>query len=202
MKPEDNCEQAILQLTDRKQLLLDQVERIDNCIDTLRQVLGSGKEPAETKTPARPVEPKPPVIKSRKSPKSTSKKKASNRKTSQYKGVERLKPNKSGQVKYKASYWDGKNKKNIYLGTHDSDLLAAAAYQDNIGNEAGARDLRALAKQQKSDMAEQAENNQDRPKDQKKMKKWRCKHCGLEVRHPKRPSIGCIRCNNSSYEQI
>jgi len=207
----DNCEQAILQLTDRKQLLLDQVKRIDNCIDTLQQVFGSGKEQAETKKTKR-------IYKRRKvKPPAKRDKLAGSRKTatghiaglrgprkqaSKYKGVSLTKMKADGTQKFRVQFWDGPKKRNIPLGAYESELEAAAVYQDYAGNKAEAQKLRALAKQQKSDMVEQADNNPDRPKAKKKMKEWRCKHCGLEVRHPTMPSIGCIQCNSSSYEQI
>jgi len=136
------------------------------------------------------------VITARKPSKSNNKKKTSNRKTSQYKGVERLKPNKSGQVKYKTSYWEGKTKKNIYLGTYDSELEAAAACQDHIGDKDEAARLRSLAKQQKADMTEQADNNPDRPGTG--LKTWKCTHCKLTFRHPTKP-MSCINCKGATF---
>jgi hypothetical protein len=56
-------------------------------------------------------------------------------KTSKYKGVSFEK--KTG--KWKASYWDGN--KPVYLGTFDYELLAAAAYQEKIGDPKEAKRL-------------------------------------------------------------
>jgi len=55
---------------------------------------------------------------------------------SKYKGVSLSKT--SG--KFRVQFWDGK--KNIYLGSFDSELLAAAKYQDHIGNHKEAKRLR------------------------------------------------------------
>lgn len=56
---------------------------------------------------------------------------------SNHKGVSTL-PN----GKWRAQIFDKKNKKNIGLGTFDSELLAAAAYQEGAGNIEEARRLR------------------------------------------------------------
>ncbi|KKN74466.1 hypothetical protein LCGC14_0390860 [marine sediment metagenome] len=54
---------------------------------------------------------------------------------SEYKGVKR-----EGK-KFSGSYWDGKNKKAVYLGMFESELLAAAAVQKKLGNYGDARRL-------------------------------------------------------------
>jgi len=195
-----NIELTIIQLDDRKQKLLDQLAKIEDCIETLKLV-----EFGESKPANRPAGPGPaPGIKARKSFKSA--RKNSNKHTSQYAGVERLKPNKSGQVKFKVSYWDGIHKKNIYLGTHESELIAAAAYQDHIGNKAKAAELRAQDKQQQADIAEQAENNPDRPldgTDRRNLKRqgktyYVCKHCGLEYQSKGQ----CAACGNFDMRKV
>jgi len=56
--------------------------------------------------------------------------------TSKHKGVR-----VSGK-KFTAQWWDGKNKKVRHLGTFDSELLAAAAVQEEHGNHNEARRLR------------------------------------------------------------
>ncbi|HUS74312.1 MAG TPA: hypothetical protein VMY06_14725 [Sedimentisphaerales bacterium] len=66
------------------------------------------------------------------------------RKKSKYIGVFPYKPTKSGKIRYRATYWDGKKKKTIHLGTYDSDIEAAAVYQDHIGNKAKAAEYRSL----------------------------------------------------------
>jgi len=60
------------------------------------------------------------------------------KKTSEYKGVSK---NKDG--KFSAAYWDGANKKPVHLGVFRDELLAAAAFQDHIGNKKEAEKLRA-----------------------------------------------------------
>ncbi len=56
---------------------------------------------------------------------------------SKYKGVS---PSKT-PGKFRVQFFDKKNKKNIGLGTFDSELLAAAAYQERAGNHKEARRL-------------------------------------------------------------
>ena len=56
---------------------------------------------------------------------------------SKYKGVS---PAKTAG-KFRASFWD-KEKGNVYLGTFNSELLAAAAYEEHIGNKKEAQRLR------------------------------------------------------------
>lgn len=181
-----------MQLEDRKQKFLDQVVKIDESIETWRKLLEFGEnKPAETKTS---------------SPKPTTAESASSGvrkgKSSQFKGVKKEKKSYAdGRPRFTVNYHDRQKGKIKYLGTFDNEYLAAAKYQDHIGNKKEAKRLRSLAKQQRLDMAEQAENNPDRPT-KPKMKKWKCKHCGLEVKYPTKPKIGCIKCNNSAYEQI
>jgi len=189
-----------------RQVLLKNLDTGDECIavvgdDAFTAVKMPDIKAPNTPRPQKPdTKPEQPVNNAHKShkSKSTSKKKTSNRNTSQYKGVERLKPNKSGQVKFKVSWWNAKTKKNIYLGTHDSELIAAAAFQDHIGNKAEVAKLRAQAKQQTAGMAEQQENNPDRPLDGadrhnlKRLGKtyWVCNCCGLEYQS-KGQCAGC-----------
>ena len=49
---------------------------------------------------------------------------------SNYKGVSPAKT----PGKFRAHFWDKGKNKNIYIGTYDSELLAAAAYAEHIGN--------------------------------------------------------------------
>ena len=197
-----------------RQVLLKNLDTGDECIalvgdDAFTAVKMPDIKAPNTPKPEKPdTKPEQPVNNARKShkSKSTSKKKTSKRNTSQYKGVERLKPNKSGQVKFKVSWWDGKTKKNIYLGTYDSELIAAAAYQDYIGNEAEAAELRAKDKHFTADMAEQQENNPDRPldgADRHNLKRsgktyWVCKRCGLEYQNK---GI-CAGCGNDDMREV
>lgn len=73
----------------------------------------------------------------------TSKKKkvarsSSTSKKSKHKGVTLSKT----PGKFRVQFWDKKKNKNIYLGTFDSELMAAATYQEHIGNKKEARRLR------------------------------------------------------------
>ena len=43
--------------------------------------------------------------------------------------------------KFRANFWDKGKNRNIYIGTFDSELLAAAAYQEHIGNHEEAKRL-------------------------------------------------------------
>jgi len=57
------------------------------------------------------------------------------RRDTKYKGVSKaITPGK-----FRAQFWDKEKNKNKYLGTFDSELEAAAAYQEHIGNHKEAR---------------------------------------------------------------
>jgi len=131
------------------------------------------------------------------------------RKKSKYKGVSPLPPTKDGTIKFSATYWDGKKGKSVHMGTFENELNAAAAYQDHIGDKAEAARLRAMvkppdadmAKQSAADMAEQAENNPDKPPHRSKLKTWQCYHCKITLRHPTQP-LRCIQCDSASFKEI
>jgi len=55
------------------------------------------------------------------------------------------------QGKFRAQFWDKKKNKNIYLGTFDSELLAAAAVEEHKGNKKEA--IRLLNEHQEGDPA-------------------------------------------------
>jgi len=144
------------------------------------------------------------------------------RKKSKYKGVRiNPKPYADGRTRYEVNRYDPSAKKVKFLGCFDNELEAAAVYQEHAGNKEEAARLRALAKQDRADMAEQAENNPDRKKvkrqkvkgksqkqDQSvadvsevKMKEWLCCHCKIELRHPTMPTR-CIQCDSASFKEI
>lgn len=82
-----------------------------------------------------------PDVKSTKTPKVKKTARSSRRgprAKSNYKGVS---PSKT-PGKFRVQFYDKKNKKNIGLGTFNSELLAAAAYQERAGNFKDARRLR------------------------------------------------------------
>lgn len=123
---------------------------------------------------------------------------------SKFKGVTKARPKKDGTGKYLASFWDGTKQKNICLGTFDNELLAAAAVAEHKGDKDEAKRLRVLAKQKKTDMKEQAENNPDRPPHKKRKEKiWVCKttSCGIEYRTD--PTInGCLNCKRNNFRVV
>ncbi|MCJ7778854.1 MAG: hypothetical protein MUP16_11145 [Sedimentisphaerales bacterium] len=128
--------------------------------------------------------------------------KLSIRKKSQYKGVSPTKPTLAGVVHYNSVIWDGKKKKAISLGVYDSEIEAAAVYQDHIGNKAKAAEYRRMDKQpsddtqRKADMQEQAENNPDRPGRVKK-KIYICKNKACKLEWQSRPAV-CPGCHSST----
>ena len=195
-----HIKQTILWLEGRKQQLSDEIIEVELCVDTLMQLMDYDIEAAETeKRSPRPADR--PAKKIKKSSKMLSDSNVRKGKKSKYKGVSPMKPLKSGKIKYQAFCWDGKKKKCVTIGTYDTELMAAAAYQDHVGNKAEARKLRDQARQQ-ADMAEQAENNRDRPPTKKKGKKiWVCKRCGLEYRTDP-TKHGCIKCQHKDFREV
>jgi len=77
------------------------------------------------------------VKKTTKKPKAEKSSRRGPRARSKYKGVS---PSKTAG-KFRAAFWD-KEKGNVYLGTFNSELLAAAAYEEHIGNKKEAKRLR------------------------------------------------------------
>lgn len=78
------------------------------------------------------------ALKKKKAKSSPRRKESSTRKKSKYKGVS---PSKT-PGKFRGQFWDKKNNRNVGLGTFDSELLAAAAYQEAAGNKKEAIRLR------------------------------------------------------------
>jgi len=126
-------------------------------------------------------------------------------KKSKYKGVRVNKtPYADGRTRYEAQHYDPATKKVKFLGCFDDELLAAAAFQEAAGNKDEAARLRSLARQSDADIAEQAENNPDRPLHKKKKATiWICnnKSCGIEYRtNPKKN--GCISCKGNDFREV
>lgn len=205
---EKNFELTIMQLEDCKQKLGDQIEKIDQCIETLKLVGFGENRPTETKIQKPPPIPHGPAKHKRK----YKKRKADSghiaglrgprNQASQYKGVSLPKPKKDGKQKFRVQFWKGKLKKNIPLGLFDSELEGAAVYQDHVGNKVEAARLRALDEQRQADMAEQAENNQDRPPAKKRKKTkmiYVCKQCGLEWQSKPKE---CPHCGNDDFREV
>lgn len=120
--------------------------------------------------------------------------------SSQYKGVKKSKkPYADGRDRFEVSFYNKQTQKLKYLGSFDNELLAAATYQERAGNKDEAKRLRSLTRQQKADMAEQAENNQDKPEPdaKKKVTIYVCSHCKLET---KSKPIRCAQCDGASFK--
>jgi len=116
------------------------------------------------------------------------------KKMSQHKGISLCKKRKNGTQKWRVQYYDPSTRRVKSLGAYDSEIEAAAVYQDHIGNEVEAARLRALDKQQTADMAEQAENNPDRANTKKRKKKsstWVCLRCGTGYQSKGKCGCGC-----------
>ncbi len=217
----EHIKQTILWLENRKQQLSDKIIEVELCVDTLMQLMGYKREEAETKKtnpqnqkmiPGEINKPKRPYKRREVTPKPKRLSKVRvdhiaglrgpRNQNSRYKGVSLNKPKKDGTQKFRVQFWNGKLKKNIPLGTFNSELKAAAVYQDHIGNKDEAAKLHGQARQQQADMAEQAENNPDRPPAKKKGKKiWVCKRCGLKYRtDPTKHS--CIKCQHKDFREV
>jgi rubrerythrin len=97
------------------------------------------------------------------------------KRASKYKGISPCKPRKDGTHLWRVQYWE--NGKNKSLGQFESPELAGAAYAERTGDHAEAARLRAMAGRQKTDMAEQAENNPDRAR---RVTIYICTHCKTE----------------------
>ena len=155
----------IAKLNGEKKELSARIEKIDRTIILLRELDG----PAELSEPAVPAKPKR-VYKKRKV-----KSKTAGLGTNRYKGVKAENPYKDGRPRYSANIHIPATKKIKYLGTFDSEEKAAAAY-----NQAAA------------DMAEQAENNHDRPTRRRTKKtEWICNRCGTAYQSKGVCGCGC-----------
>lgn len=114
--------------------------------------------------------------------------------TSKFQGVRRVGNYKDGRPRFEAIYYDPETDKPIYLGRRDNEYLAAALYQDRVGNAKRAHELRA--------MAEQAGNNPDKPKPAARKKiVYVCKRCGLEYRTVPKGAV-CPKCNNDDFREV
>jgi len=117
--------------------------------------------------------------------------------TSKYKGVCLGRPKKDGSPRWRAQVWkDGRLKS---LGTFPTELEAAAAVAKAIGDTKEYLRLQGLAKQGRADMAEQAENNPDRPKSKRKEKAWMCTRCHLTF---KTKPTSCPGCRSASFREV
>lgn len=119
--------------------------------------------------------------------------------SSEFPGVMRADNYRDGRPRFEAGYMDKKTRKRVYIGRSDSEFLAAAMYQEHIGDKQEAERLRALVK-------EQQELNPDRPLDgmarheAKRTGKtiYVCKKCGLEYQ-----SKGtCAGCGNDDMRKV
>jgi len=152
------------------------------------------------------IEPAGPAKKKKAAKKKTVKKPARRREhatgkqqSSQFKGVRKARPYADGRTRWTAQYYDSATKMLEHLGSFDNEYLAAAAWNDRDGKKTEAARLRKLAKQQKADDREQAENNPDRPlggegrRNAKRDGKptYVCKRCGAEYQSNGICGCGC-----------
>jgi len=197
----------IAKLAVKKMDALALIEKIDNAIELLLELDGPS-ELSKSTMPAEPVKPKR-TCRKRKAAKPEPKHVAGHRgplkKASQYKGVSLCKMRKNGTQKWRVQYYDPSVGKIKSLGAYDTELKAAAAYQDYVGDKAAAAEYRRLdaqqrgmARQQAADMAEQVENNPDKPTGKKKDTYYVCDHCKLETLT--RPT-SCIQCRGASFSK-
>ena len=152
-----------------------------NSIATLKEMLG--EEPEQAEAPKQvPVEP------ARKKQKLEST--APKLRKTKHKGVYAGRIRKDGTQMWLVACWDSMKQKNVKLGSFTSELEAAAV----------AKRFYEQAKQRQADMAEQAENNPDRPGPKKRNKKtktvWVCKRCG--VKWDFKPK-NCTYCQNDDF---
>jgi len=120
--------------------------------------------------------------------------------SSQFKGVKKLKYGYAdGRSRFEASYYNPKTKKVEYLGSFDNEYLAAANYEERVGNLQEAKRLRGLVK-------EYQDLNPDRHLDgaaKHNIKRagktiWVCNRCGLEYE-----SKGtCAKCGNDDMREV
>jgi len=109
-------------------------------------------------------------------------------KFSKYKGVSKTRTRRDGSFFYRACVY--KDKKNHHLGIFEIEELAAAAVQEFLGNNDEAQRLR--------DLAEQKNNNPDRPLPGTF---WECNKCAHQHHVNQRP-IKCEDCGNESLRKI
>lgn len=211
----------IANLTGEKNKLMERVEKINCTIDLLRELDGPSElsepdpgEPPE-REPLDPPDTKPVTRKYNKrkvtavrakKPKHVAGHRGPLKKASQYKGVSLCKKRKNGTQKWRVQFCG--NGKIQSLGSYKTELEAAAVYQDHIGDKAEAKRLRSLdsprstgsdSRQRKADMAEQRENNPNKP-GRSKLKIWICTHCKMDFKHPTRP-LRCPNCDSASFKE-
>jgi len=132
---------------------------------------------------------------------------AQKKEPSKYKGVSKCVGPQG--VKFEARFWDGKHKKLKYLGRFDNEIEAALTAAKARGDSDEIRRL--------SDIAEQMENNPDRPDGRTFTPKagtgakhdyetteepkvaYRCKHCRLT--YQSRPT-SCPHCNSAAFDEV
>jgi len=200
----------IAKLNGEKKGLAVRIGKIDHTIELLRELDGPSElsrpeppDPIEQPDPEKPPRRKYNTRKIKKEkPQHIAGLRGPRKKASKFKGVSRDGPRKDGSRKWRAQYWDGKKQKPVSLGMFETELLAAAAYQDHDGNKAEAARLRSLdsgqsgRSQQKADIAEQADNNPDREK-VKIVTIYICSHCNTEWNSkPDR----CPHCDSASFK--
>jgi len=187
----------IAKLNGEKTELSARIEKINRTIVLLREL--DGPSELSEQDPGEPPELKPPVPKAKTKRKNTKKKPVKPKKpkltrgqrnfkptgstkknkrsygTNEYEGVKKLEPYKDGRPRFSASIRIPGTKKMEYLGIFDSAKKAS--------------DARSKAA---ADMADQAENNQDRPpKRNNKKTVFVCMRCGTKYQSKGLCGCGC-----------
>jgi len=201
MSKDGNIHTVIETLEEHEGQLACELLETRNCIATIKRLFGVEEGESKPKEPRRPRQPRPPVITAKKTTADSRKAKTKHiaglrgprKQFSQYKGVSQGRTKKDGTIIYRASGRAGK--KTIFLGSFSSEPQAAAAVADFKGDKDEAARLLDLAKQQQADMAEQRENNPDRPPAKKRKGKtvleYVCLRCGSKWDFKPKHCIGC-----------
>lgn len=202
-------ESAIARLEARQSELADRITEIHKAIEVLRDV-----DKQENKaSPTAEASPKALASERRsRQARGTNRKKQAakargntggpRKQFSQYKGVYKG-PNKAdGRQTCQAGVWrDGKNKN---LGNYLIEEQAAAVAAEARGEKAEAKRLLEIAKQKERNIAEQQENNPDRPVGRRGSREspttaYQCSKCG-DVYSTKPPS--CPGCSGASFREV
>lgn len=113
---------------------------------------------------------------------------------SNYKGVSRL------GKKWRAQVYDKVLGKSVHLGSYDSELLAAAAYQEHIGNKKEAKRLRNEYKE--GNCMPERHDDADTSEKIEQLKgpvTYMCSQCGES--YEKNPKI-CRKCDSGAIEPV
>ena len=118
--------------------------------------------------------------------------------SSKYVGVTTAQPTSKGKPRWRAQ--GRKDDKQKTIGTFRSELEAAIAVQEFLGNKKEAQRLREMAESAESDMAEQGENNPDREQRKRKKAKGKTKDSTLNTQNSAEGTyFECNTCSHKHY---